>query len=53
MTEPSGSDGTRRITVQLPCKLAERVEKYALEQGGTITSIMIEVLDTFLRNQKE
>ena len=46
------SDDTKKITVHLPCKLAERAERYAKENGNTITGVVIEALDTFLRGEK-
>jgi hypothetical protein len=47
------TEDTQTFTIDLPCKLAERIEKYANEMGGTITGVIIEALDVFLRNQKE
>ena len=46
-------EDTQTFTIDLPCKLAERIEKYANEIGGTITGVMIEALDSYLRNKKE
>jgi hypothetical protein len=37
---------------QIPCRLAEKVEAYAKENNADITGIVIEALDTFLRDQK-
>ena len=45
-------DNTQQITIQLPCRLVERVEKYAKENGNTVTGVVIEALDSFLRGQK-
>jgi hypothetical protein len=42
---------TQQFTLHLPCRLAERADKYATENGSTITNVVIEALDTFLRNQ--
>ena len=42
-------DNTQQITIHLPCRLAERAEKYAKENGNTVTGVVIEALDTFLR----
>ena len=47
---PSVSD-TQSITVQLPNRIIERAAKYAKENGNSITGVLIEALDTFLRNQ--
>jgi hypothetical protein len=42
-------DDTQQITIHLPCRLAQRAEKYASENGNTVTGVVIEALDTFLR----
>jgi hypothetical protein len=42
-------DNTQQITIHLPCRLAQRAEKYAIENGNTVTGVVIEALDTFLR----
>jgi len=39
------------ITIHLPRRLAKRIEKYANENGNTVTGVVIEALDTFLRGQ--
>jgi len=46
------SDLTKEFNIQIPCRLAERVEAYAKENDADITGIVIEALDTFLRDQK-
>lgn len=46
------SDDIKEFTVHLPCRLAERAERYARENSNTITGVVIEALDTFLRGQK-
>jgi hypothetical protein len=46
------SDDIQQITMHLPCRLTERAEKYANENGNTVTGIVIEALDAFLRSQK-
>jgi len=46
------SDDTQIITMHLPCRLAQRAEKYANENGYTVTGMVIEALDAFLRDQK-
>ena len=38
-------DPTQSITLELPCTLAERVQKLADENETTLTSILIEALD--------
>lgn len=56
MNDPSNascdSDDTQQITVHLPRRLAKRAEKLANKNGDTITGVVIEALDTFLRGQK-
>lgn len=39
------------ITIELPCEMAARVHKLAEESNTTMSSILIEALDTFLRHQ--
>lgn len=46
------SDDTQPITIHLPCRLVERVDKYAKENGGTVTGLVIEALDALLRGRK-
>jgi hypothetical protein len=41
------------ITIHLPCRLAKRAEKFANENGNTVTGVVIEALDFFLRGQNE
>lgn len=45
------NDITKEFAIQIPCMLAERVESYATRNNTTITSVIIEALDTFLRKQ--
>jgi hypothetical protein len=42
-------DDTQPFTIHLPCRLAERAEKYAKDNDDTVTGVVIEALDTFLR----
>ena len=46
------SDLTKEFNIQIPCKLAERLETYASANNTIINSIVIEALDLFLREQK-
>ena len=46
------ADDTQQITIHLPCRLAERIDRYASENGSTLTSVVIEALDQFLRGRK-
>jgi len=50
--ESSWSDLTQEFKIQIPCRLAERAEAYATANNTTITSVVIEALDAFLRGQK-
>ena len=45
-------DPTQSITLKLPCVMAERVQKLANEKQTTLTNILIEALDCFLRKQE-
>jgi hypothetical protein len=45
------SDITKEFNINIPCKLAERVEGFASANNTTIASIVIEALDTFLRGR--
>lgn len=48
--DPAPSVGdTQTITIQLPNRIIERVEKYAKETGNSIPGLVIEALDAFLR----
>ena len=44
-------DPTQSITVDLPCAMAERIQKLAKEKDTTLSNILIEALDSFLRKQ--
>jgi hypothetical protein len=43
------SDPTQSLTVELPCQLVERIERYAKDNGATVDGVLIEALDSFLR----
>jgi hypothetical protein len=43
------SDPTQSLTVELPCQLVERIERYAKENGTSVDGVLIEALDSFLR----
>ena len=47
------SNDTKQFIINIPCRLAERVEKYAKDRGDTITGVMIDALDALLRMRKE
>ena len=42
-------DPTQSITIELPCAMAERILKIADEKETTLSNILIEALDSFLR----
>jgi hypothetical protein len=46
------SDIIKEFTIQIPCRLAERVEAYASKNNATIGGVVIEALDAFLREQQ-
>ena len=43
------ADPAQELTIQIPCRLARRVETYANETDNTIEGVVIEALDVFLR----
>jgi len=47
------TDLTKEFNLQIPCRLAERVEAFASANNATITGVVIEALDTFLREQQD
>jgi hypothetical protein len=44
-------DPTETLSVELPCQMLERIERYAKEHETSITGVLIEALDSLLRNQ--
>lgn len=46
------SDLTQTMTIDIPCGLAERVERYAEENETDFSGVIIEALDAFLRGRK-
>lgn len=51
MTEKC-SHPTQALTVELPCQMVERIERYAKNNETSVTGVMIEALDSFLRKPK-
>ena len=47
------TDMTKEYNIQIPCRLAERVEAYASENNTDIALVVMEALDAFLREQKK
>ena len=43
---------TKEFNLKIPCRLAERIETYVSVNNATITGVVIEALDTFLREQQ-
>lgn len=50
-TEKQCTDQSQNLTIELPCQIVERVERYARDNGSTVAGILIEALDHFLRKQ--
>lgn len=42
------ADPTQKFTVELPCQMIERIERYAKKNGATVDGVLIEALDRFL-----
>jgi hypothetical protein len=45
------SDPAQEITIRIPCRLAERVAAFAADNQTSVSSVVIEALDYFLREQ--
>ena len=45
-------DDTEQITINVPCRLMQRVQKYALENNDTVAGVVIEALDYYMRRPK-
>ena len=55
MTEETNDqcqDPTQTLTIELPCQIVERIERYAKKNGTNVAGVLIEALYSFLRNQK-
>lgn len=46
------SDDTEQITINVPCLLMQRVQKYALERNDTVAGVVIDALDLYLRTPR-
>jgi hypothetical protein len=46
-------DDTEQIVINIPRRLANRAQKYADENGNTITGVVIEALDALLSGRTE
>jgi hypothetical protein len=52
MTQKSNDqchDPTQSLTIELPCQIVERIERYAKKNGTNVEGVLIEALDGFLR----
>jgi hypothetical protein len=49
--EQACSDPTQEFILEIPCVLANRAQSYASEHDTTITNVVIEALDFFLRKR--
>lgn len=47
------ADPTQNFTVELPCRMVERIERYADENETSVDSVLIEAVDAFLRTRKQ
>jgi hypothetical protein len=47
------SSPTEEITIRIPCALAERIAAYAADNQSTSSSVIIEALDFFLRQNSK
>jgi hypothetical protein len=43
---------TDSLTVELPCQMIERIERYAKKNKSNVSGVLLEALDAFLRNYK-
>ena len=46
-------DPTQTLTIELPCQIVERVERYAKKNKTSVAGVLIEALDQFLRNPEK
>jgi hypothetical protein len=51
-TNDQCQDPTQSLTIELPCQIVERIERYAKKNEMNVVGVLIEALDSFLRNQK-
>lgn len=45
-------DPTQEIAIQIPHRLVKRIHTYVTKNNTTITNVVIEALDIFLREQE-
>ena len=41
------------LHISIPCELAKRIRHYSAENDAELSLVIIEALDTFLRNQNQ
>ncbi len=46
------ADPTQNFTVELPCRMVERIERYAKEKGTSVDNVLIEAIDVLLRSSE-
>lgn len=46
------SDPTQTLTIELPCQIVKRIERYAKKNKTDVTGVLIETLDSFLKKPK-
>ncbi len=51
MIDKNPKESSKDLHVRIPAKLAKRVKTFALENDNTITGVIIEALDIFLRKK--
>jgi len=45
------ADPTQNFTVELPCRMVERIERCAKEKGTSVDNVLIEAIDLLLRRR--
>ena len=51
MTAENPKENSKDLHIRIPAKLAARVRAFASENDNTITGVVIEALDIFLREK--
>lgn len=46
-------DPSEEITIRIPCALAQRVFDYANDKQTTVSSVIVEAVDFFLRQRSK
>ena len=45
-------DPTQSLTIELPCQIVERIERFAKDNKTNVIGVLIEALDSFLRKPR-